>query len=217
MPFRSTTKSTRKPTRLKRFLSGAGKTINYGLKAYKIATKIAKLVNVEVKHLDTTVSGGFNSTGIVNSLNTMAQGDTNITRNGDSIKALSIHGKGFLSVGSDDSIVRVMLVLDKQCRGAAPAVTDILESASVTAHQNLDNLRRFKILDDKLFRVETNLEKQPFEIIQTFPNLHLYYSDGDADAAALKDNALFALVISDTDPATDPQVNVVWRLSFTDN
>lgn len=217
MPFRSPKYTVRKAGRFKRFIGGA---LHYGkvaYKAYKLATKIARVVNTETKYLDTTINGGFNNAGIVTSLNTIGQGDTNITRNGDSIKPLFISCRGQLAVGSDDNIVRVMLVLDKQNRGAAPAVTDILESAHPMSHQNMDNMRRFVILEDKLFRLETNVEKQPFELKKNFTNLHLYYSDGDADAAALKDNALFSVFIADTDPGTDPQVYAIWRLGFTDN
>lgn len=47
-------------------------------------------------------------------------------------------------------IVRFLLVYDRQPNGAAPAITDILTSTTVTAPRNLDNRKRFKILWDEV-------------------------------------------------------------------
>ncbi len=46
-------------------------------------------------------------------------------------------------------IVRVMLIQDKQCNGAQPAVADILESDDYQSFNNLSNSKRFRVLYDK--------------------------------------------------------------------
>lgn len=47
--------------------------------------------------------------------------------------------------------VRMIIVNDTQANGAVFAVTDVLESAQMDSHYNLDNQMRFKILSDQNF------------------------------------------------------------------
>lgn len=54
--------------------------------------------------------------------------------------------------GSTSDLVRVMLVLDQQCNGAAPTVDDMLKEGTGITYQNFNDLansRRFKVLLDK--------------------------------------------------------------------
>lgn len=51
-------------------------------------------------------------------------------------------------------VARWLILLDRQCNGAAPAaVTDFLLAQSSTAPRQLANRKRFKILFDKSFRL----------------------------------------------------------------
>lgn len=47
--------------------------------------------------------------------------------------------------------VRILLILDRQCNGAAPTVLDILETTDYLSFYNLANSMRFTVLVDKTF------------------------------------------------------------------
>lgn len=56
-------------------------------------------------------------------------------------------------------IVRIMLVLDKQCNGAAPAVADVLRTGAGLTFQSFNNLSngmRFTVLHDRVIPINTN-------------------------------------------------------------
>ena len=48
--------------------------------------------------------------------------------------------------------LRVCLVIDKQCNGAAAAWLDIFSQTSVLSYRNLDNVDRFVVIYDKVHR-----------------------------------------------------------------
>jgi len=58
------------------------------------------------------------------------------------------------SGGAIDSFTRFIVYYDKQCNGAAPAMTDLLLANSLYSPKSLANVRRFKILYDQLGQVE---------------------------------------------------------------
>jgi len=111
--------------------------------------------NDEYKYLDTANSFSVDTTGEVpatGQLCLIPQGNTASTRIGRSCVVRSIHIKWNLvySPGASTSGVTsigIYLILDKQCNGAAAAVTDVFTGDELTQeHQNLENVRRFVIL-----------------------------------------------------------------------
>jgi len=108
----------------------------------------------ELKSFDTALGWNFDTTSEVpasGQLALIAQGDTELTRDGRQIVVTSIHLKGILTftpgAGVGTCIVYLYLVLDTQCNGAAAAVTDVLASSNMgTALSQIDNSQRFRIL-----------------------------------------------------------------------
>lgn len=115
----------------------------------------------ETKFNDSTFSQAFATTGAnlsftgaVNgvSLCLIPQGTTDNTRIGNKILLKNIRIKGSLSVVSNNQTgdrVRVILYKDMQTNGAAAAVTDLLETATVDSFLRMDNVERFKVIKDK--------------------------------------------------------------------
>lgn len=56
---------------------------------------------------------------------------------------------------SDGAILRLMVICDEQPNGAAPIITDILQTAHYLAPANLNNRGRFKILYDKFLTMNS--------------------------------------------------------------
>jgi len=118
----------------------------------------------EKKYLDTTYIGSFDQTGEVlpgggtsTGLNLIPQGDTAVTRDGRECYIRSIHLRGYvnlpLNAGISSCVIRMMLVLDTQANGAYPAFADVVNG--VNGFNNLDNSKRFRILKDWFFAVNS--------------------------------------------------------------
>lgn len=94
---------------------------------------------------------------VTGGLENIVQGDSDTTREGNIIHVRDI--KVNLTVfdnGIADGLIRTILVWDKQCNGAAPAITDILTSTNYYSHYNHSQVvgyggSRFSVLYDRLF------------------------------------------------------------------
>lgn len=109
----------------------------------------------ESKFFDTSISTTFDTTGEVlnGSLLLMAQGSSEIQRDGNKIVVTSINMKGTITplVGAlNGDCIQLVLVQDQQCNGATAAYTDIWLTNAFNSFLQLANSKRFKIL--KTFR-----------------------------------------------------------------
>jgi len=88
----------------------------------------------------------------------IVQGTTDNTRIGGKICVTNVNCRGFRNMASYGTAaffggyLRVVLYIDKQCNGANALVTDILQSATINAFRNMNNLDRFIILKDKMYK-----------------------------------------------------------------
>jgi len=88
----------------------------------------------------------------------IAQGDQTYQRNGRKITVKRISGRLNVNLPSvtapsdTTDLYRVMMVLDTQCNGAAPAVTDVIsypgQTLSQNSFNNLENSQRFRTIMD---------------------------------------------------------------------
>lgn len=84
-------------------------------------------------------------------LNPLAQGTTATTRLGRRVHMKSIYIRGFAQVApttTGGASLRILVVYDKQCNGAAAAATDVTVTDVYAAQNNLSNSRRFLTLFD---------------------------------------------------------------------
>jgi len=117
--------------------------------------------NVEMKFLDTVVAGAALSINgqLKGSMNLVPQNVTESGRIGRKITVKSIMIRGDIhqppGAGSvSANVVRFMMILDKQCNGALPAITDFLETATFSSFNNLENSARFRVLSDKQYKLQ---------------------------------------------------------------
>ncbi len=98
---------------------------------------------------------------IIDSINKIAQGVTEVQRIGRKCTLRSVHFRTQYSLatrvnqaglGTGDSI-RLIVFVDKQCNGATALVTDILETTDIQSFRNLVNSGRFVFLYDKVHTV----------------------------------------------------------------
>ncbi len=117
-----------------------------------------KFFDLEIN--DATVDAGGT---ITDSIHKIAQGITEKTRIGRKLTIKSINWRFNVglppgtSTSTTNDTVRVIMYLDKQCNGAAAAVTDIIETADYQSFNNLANKSRFTTLMDRTYTLNAQL------------------------------------------------------------
>jgi len=153
----------------KQYLRGLGTRLS----ARKGSTGISKVGKVQGKIVSTRIRRApihrekryhdnaeanfyMGTTGNLNQINKISTGDNDYHRNGSSIMMGGVTLRGFYIGGTSQglpTIGRLMVVYDKQPRGALPTLTDILVSATPVSLINGNHADRFTILFDKLYSV----------------------------------------------------------------
>lgn len=192
-----------------------------------LAKKVKVLANqIEKKHHD--IPGGtatFANDMTARALTLMAQGDTSSTRTGLKIYAKSLRVNGTITwnaAATQESICRLLIVMDKDNNGALPAFTDILEAASVNSqYNNVTEGKRFVVLKDMLFTNNDAHTAIPKERAFTFNiklNKSIYYLDGTSNASALGRNNIHLIAVGDVTTASGNAISLLYtsRMYYTD-
>lgn len=186
----------------------------------------------ELKFHDVVQSATLSVTGsiIAPTLTVIAQGTGESERIGRRIWIRSIDwryelSKSTTTIPSNTAAVgRVMLVLDRQANGAAPAVTDVLETATLKSFNNLSNKHRFRTIFDEFITVNQQCGaysgvSEQFGAAIAHLGLHrnlnvaIDFSGVGGLIAEITSNNLFIMAISDT---TTLVLDYVIRLRYTD-
>lgn len=156
----------------------------------------------EIKYVDNTISQAANTTGAVTLLNGIARGDDVSERVGRKVvmRRLTFSLISYVTptTGVDQSH-RFLLVYDKQSNGSAPAITDVLVSASAVALPNLNNRLRFVILADEVKALNASAEPGSYwatgmRKIQLSTTVQ--FNSGDAGTVAdIQTGALYLITI----------------------
>lgn len=189
--------------------------------------EIRKLINVEMKYIDSYSILTPTYTGLPVYLHPIAQGDNVSDREGDSIKVQSLEMRGFVQWNDavDHNIARILVVRDMQNLGALPAASDVLANSgggsAVVCPYNFINgkeiNKRFSVLFDEIVTVCNGTVVVPFSYT-TALDRHVYFRGASAtvdDAAA---GSIYCICLSNqATGGTAPTVNFATRLIYTDN
>lgn len=167
------------------------------------------------------------TTGSVTLLNGAAQGDDYNNRIGRKTTNVAVQLRGILQpvdASVEFNLSRVMIVYDKQANGAAPAVTDILTAATATAHANLNNRTRFKILCDKQYATGSYDTTTGYAASITCKNVNLYkkinlptiWSGTGATAGSIVNGAIYLVTIGTNAAGTGATLKTTTRIRFID-
>lgn len=188
------------------------------LAAYRGASS---LVNVEVKHADVSFTSAVSSTPAVSYLSGIAQGDSNLTRDGNSVKLLGGRFTQVLTIdpSASTSYIRTMIVADTRGAGAAPSAADIFDSATVVGLPNLDTApNRFMILYDTFDTLSINGSRSvvhDFDLAKV-ANLHLMFNGTAATVGSSSGLTLWLISMSNEATNTVGRRSEC-RLFFVDN
>ena len=184
----------------------------------------------EKKTVDTdSVSYNADTTGTSQLLNGVATGTDFTDRIGRKIILKSLQVQGWVQPIDDSTgfaLCRLLVVYDMQSNGAAPAITDILKSATSEANINLNNRDRFKILFDKRFMIGkvTNTTTQTYAASPTCFKVQLYrklnletlYNGTTNAVGSIATGAVYAWVIGNLGANAGGFMTLSTRIRFVD-
>lgn len=197
-----------------------GKAGSDASKALAMAGKALSLINTEFFVSDnTTAIATQTTTGTVQNLFSIAQGDTDNDRQGNSIKCKSIHGKlEFIYNASSTQVgqvARVMILIDHQTNGALPAATDILLADNVRSWRNTDYGKRFTVLLDRVVTLDST---NPIKFISFHKELsnHIEFNGSSGAITGITKDSFVLYAVSD-EATNGPQIERAIRLRYLDN
>lgn len=182
---------------------------------------IGRMANVETKYIDANNDGTIDSSGTINGLNLIAQGDGNTQRDGNQVRMLDLFVRlnAVQHSSATNTLVRYIAFVDTQSAGATPAVTDVLQASNIASPLNKENAYRFKILIDKTITLSTG--GNTYKAMKIYRKLPKYwqkarYIGTTAAVGSQGTNAMWSLTISD-EATNTPQVQRYSRVKFLDN
>jgi len=222
--YRKYTKKTKRSTGWGSTVAKAGKYVNTAVAAYQLASKVARMVNVEYKFHDDNRIVAVDNGGIIYNLTDIPTGQTTNDRIGASIKPMRISGRTFVTQNgsAQKTIIRFILFRGKSERRLSFSVDDnslgmaVLDANAqlVIAPKLFDNKYDTKFLYDKIYHMSNNGNSSivlnwDFKLFG-----HVQYVQGGAND--IEDGGLYLLIVSNEGTNT-PTVNTSFRISYTDN
>lgn len=192
----------------------------------KKVNKLTKLVGKpEVKHhsnylssVDITDKG--NGTNQVFVVNAPAQGDTDISRDGDKLRMLSLALRGNLIVADTTNVVR-MIVFQIYDGGVSGLLEDVIEASDSSGRQwrspyKHDNAGKFKILYDRTYSLgDASKQQVTFNKLIRFSGKNAYVGFLNGTTTIQK-NTVYVAFVSDSAAISHPTMNIYYRLRYTD-
>lgn len=190
------------------------KYADYAYKGYKMALSLKRTLNVEYKHVDSVGTTNPTYAGTLVDLNQLSIGDTDQTRDGDSIKMIKLTFRYTIRC-IVDSVFRLIIFNDKYDK--VSLVSDVLSSIggvnSVNSFKDRDNRFQTKFLVDRRFPLSTAGKDMYSGTI--LKNLYFHTNYDGATTTPIV-GRLRMLVISDVN-ADMPSMDYVCRITFVDN
>jgi hypothetical protein len=180
---------------------------------------LRQFVNTEIHYNDVTNSTNISSTSTLVLMNGLTQGDTAITRTGQSIRMNTLDINAYIIGNSTagQQSVRILLVFDKQPNASAYTSTSLLNSDNTISPYAVGGQNRFIVYMDEMYALSTAgpLNAQFSKRIQL--NQHTEYNTGNAGTIAdINSGSLYLQFVSDQ--ATNvPILAYYCRLWFVDN
>lgn len=222
MGYRRTGKTYKKRTGGKPWYRKKYSAMEIASKALSMAKYMKGMINCEKKYHDTSGAPTPSDSGQIALVSGIPAGDDNTNRSGNSVLVRSLYVKFRCSVNTtnteNNQNIRLILFIDKQQNGAAPTVSNILQTFggtnSIVSPLNLDMAPRFKVLYDKVF----NLSKldNTGNAGSVFKKLYFHAKYTGTGGSDVFTNQIYHLLISDQ-PTNQPAITIYTRMGFYDN
>lgn len=213
-------KRTRRKRRYRKKAPGRGAV--YGAAAGQLVKDVKMLkglINVEFKYLDTVGNAkSMTTSGNIDQLLLVAQGDGGSSRDGNQIRAKSLELNFNVTQHSSAtaSQARVIVGIQTDPEGNPPAWTDLMISATTVAPRNLQNRHNFIILKDYVFPLAINGRRNAASQFYRRIDLKQLYNGTGASIGSLKQGGLFIAYLAN-EATNTPTLNYYSRVRYLDN
>jgi hypothetical protein len=183
------------------------------------ALYLARYLNVEFKHYDSTISDTVLDTFQIKELAIPAEGDSTTTRDGNSIKVIGVEFSGTLTISSSATVsyVRLCIVRDDQTNGASPTGTELFTSTGDFLGQLNPNLpNRFVWYYDKLFCLSSSTNPGMAISYKKSLNFHIMFNNSTSSVASCPEKSLKLIYIGSED-TNYPLLETRNRVVYVDN
>lgn len=186
----------------------------------KDVRKLKMLNKPEFKVVDQLLSATTDTSGEIDDICLVAQGDDDNNRSGNSIRIMSIamNMDATIHASATNSVVRQILFYAKTVNGSAPVVGDVIANAgglNVRGHRNLDNRHNIFVLKEWRYTLTSaNITGRSFKFYKRL-NMLQNYDNTTGTIADLRTGYLGLLTV--TNEATNkPSVVTTCRVRFVD-
>ncbi len=174
---------------------------------------------------DSEAFAPVSGTSVVTYISGIAQGDTDATRDGDTIYITSIQCKGVVSGDADqvvDRYAKFLLVKKKDVRGATITMTNLFKADHYNSMRNVDNSVNFQILKTWQRRIQVatttgDAHSSRLDFFYKFkkPLRVKYLGTGNAVTDADR-NGLFFIAMTSGGATDSPVTQIQYRITFKD-
>lgn len=183
----------------------------------KLSMVLASIENKRVLHDFTPTTVGTTSEFTL--INSVSQGDTQSSRNGNKIMCNYLTGNFDIKVDPSATVptqFRVLFVYDKQTNGAAPTYAEIISPTAIYGLRNVNEYYRFKILYDKTFWVDNIGPSTKHVRFNKKFKLQTRFDSTTGVVSAISMGSIYMVVVS-SDNTNQPTFQGAVRLGFYDN
>ena len=187
-------------------------------------SQLKSLLNVEYKHHNISSSStAITDAGIITNVSSLNEGVISINWDGGQVKWTSFRFAYHLGISASAfrSMVRIMVVHDKQTNQAQFTLADLLFDATIVdainSPYNINNASRFNVLYDKKHVLTDNGANQLISrLLHKKLNIKMRY-DADAGTVADQSQDSISLVFISNEVTNDPTITFNYRARFIDN
>lgn len=199
-------------------LSNTQKVANTAYTAFKTAKIAMSLLNVEVKHFDTSATTTIPSGAwTVTPLFQIPQGNTDESRNGEKLRVKSLNTKLVISKASNPSntCVRIVLVKVPIVSTETNPATQVFNGAYFQTFRNMEYTKKFRVVWDKTVSLNSISSKK---FLSKFNKLDLPVSYTSGAGDSIEANGYYLMTLSDSQSSGDnPTVTIRTRTRYIDN
>lgn len=203
----------RKPTRWQTYSRA-------GIQLYRDVKYLKNLLNVEYKVRDQALSGNADGTAqYTQCVNAIGSGDDKSNRDGRQIRvkygSLRFVAQQDATI-TNEEFLRVIVFKDLQ-NDATGYTTSLLTSNSINAPYNTDEMQRFKVYVDKVYKFNP-LESNTKFIKMNFKfGFKTRYNSTSGSSSDISTNGLYIMFVSDALAATPITIDGNFRVRWLDN
>lgn len=189
---------------------------------------LAHYLNTEEKFFDATFTQTPDTSGNIQWITDVDQGDGSTQRIGDSIKLTSIQFRCAITKEAVGTLVRYIIFADREWdpAGTAPSPSQVLNTTGalpngVLSPLNRDNTKRFHVIWDKVYQfpnlANTAQGIASFHKYKTMDHHVNWASDGSTQSS-VREGHLYLLAITNRGAASsEPTVHTWIRFRYVDN